>query len=727
MATQIGVVKALIGEVTATAADGTIRKLQIGDTVYANELISTGTGGAVEIEFADGSVMDLGRESQAMLDMNVFDLDSTTFADGGSDNVTDDIAAIQQAILEGEDPTKAGEATAAGAGTEGGNEGHEAEFVDYLNPEVTPDAGFDTVGVNSPTDDYVDEQQIILLQQSEQSNQSPQAMNAIGSGFEDSDGIEVILSATDADGTIEYFIINELHGNGTWFVGDTEVNEGMLVPASDGSATVWFVPNPDWSDNNGNPTVTLDYIAVDNEGAQSDPATATINVVPVTDTPTVTISLEANNVKELYAADLSNVLTNADGLVGNPAGFSVTALKLDGDAWVETNISVKDSGTPTGFGVAGNGGSNGADVELESGEKLFIELDSPAASVTFQLAWLNSSNETAVYTLTYDDGTTETFQITGGSDRVDPPVTMDAPDGKTITAIEFSTPTTGNRVTTSDYLVHSVSYSAAFMTYSVDIAAMPTDTDGSESITQLLVKTPEGVILSDSKLVETVDGESTWLLLLDELDNDVNDYTGPTVNVSANGEVTVSGLTLTVPTGFDGQLTISAEATAHDPGADTSSSQVTQITAITGDSSSNELVGTEGNDLLTGGAGHDILTGGDGADIFVWNAGDEGSYRPAVDTITDFNAAEGDSLDLADILQGEESGDITDYISVTQSGSDVVIKVTPDGDGGVMNQIITLENTTLNDIAGTDTAASMSQADIINTLIANGQLNVDQS
>jgi len=160
MATQIGVITAVVGTVTATAEDGSIRTLQAGDRVYANEVISTGPAGAVEIEFADGSVMDLGRDSQAMLDTAVFDPDAIGLAETEGEAVPDDVAAIQQAILEGEDPTEAGEATAAGAGAGGGNEGHDAVFVNYLNPEVTPDAGFDTVGVNSTVDDIEDEQLI---------------------------------------------------------------------------------------------------------------------------------------------------------------------------------------------------------------------------------------------------------------------------------------------------------------------------------------------------------------------------------------------------------------------------------------------------------------------------------------------------------------------------------------------------------------------------------------
>ncbi|KKM62340.1 hypothetical protein LCGC14_1522660, partial [marine sediment metagenome] len=123
-----------------------------------NELISTGGEGAIEIEFADGSVMDLGRSSQALLDTEMFDPSSIT-ATNSPDALDDDVDAIQQAILEGQDPTQVAEETAAGAGTASGNEGHEPEFIDYLEPSVIPQAGFDTVGVSNvfdfPEDDLL--------------------------------------------------------------------------------------------------------------------------------------------------------------------------------------------------------------------------------------------------------------------------------------------------------------------------------------------------------------------------------------------------------------------------------------------------------------------------------------------------------------------------------------------------------------------------------------------
>lgn len=76
MANEIGAVTAIIGSVMATAMDGSIRYVQVGDSVFADELISTGPDGAIEIEFADGDVMDLGRSSQAMLDERFCDLNS---------------------------------------------------------------------------------------------------------------------------------------------------------------------------------------------------------------------------------------------------------------------------------------------------------------------------------------------------------------------------------------------------------------------------------------------------------------------------------------------------------------------------------------------------------------------------------------------------------------------------------------------------------------------------
>ena len=145
MATQIGIVSTIIGSVTATSADGTIRNLQVGDKVFSDELLVTGPNGAVELEFTDGSDMALGRSSQMLLDDEVFDPAAAQIAAETADS---DVDALQQALLDGVDPTQAAPATAAGAGTQTeGNEGTNTVVVDYLAPEVTPTSGFDTIGV----------------------------------------------------------------------------------------------------------------------------------------------------------------------------------------------------------------------------------------------------------------------------------------------------------------------------------------------------------------------------------------------------------------------------------------------------------------------------------------------------------------------------------------------------------------------------------------------------
>ena len=74
---------------------------------------------------------------------------------------------------------------------------------------------------------------------------------------------------------------------------------------------------------------------------------------------------------------------------------------------------------------------------------------------------------------------------------------------------------------------------------------------------------------------------------------------------------------------------------------------------LNGSAQADHLTGLGGNDVLIGGDGDDLLTGGTGADVFRFNSGDEGTTAsPAFDVIEDFNTAEGDVLDLSDMLVG---------------------------------------------------------------------------
>ena len=62
---------------------------------------------------------------------------------------------------------------------------------------------------------------------------------------------------------------------------------------------------------------------------------------------------------------------------------------------------------------------------------------------------------------------------------------------------------------------------------------------------------------------------------------------------------------------------------------------------LSGGLGNDRLDGGAGNDTLQGGQGNDLLTGGTGADTFVFN-----ELHSGKDTITDFDAFQGDKLDF---------------------------------------------------------------------------------
>ncbi|MEN5164578.1 retention module-containing protein [Achromobacter kerstersii] len=138
------------------------------------------------------------------------------------------------------------------------------------------------------------------------------------------------------------------------------------------------------------------------------------------------------------------------------------------------------------------------------------------------------------------------------------------------------------------------------------------------------------------------------------------------------------------------------------------------------------LYGGTGNDVLVGGKGNDILVGGSGSDTFKWELNDQGtSAAPAVDRIKDFSNAtianQGDVLDLRDLLQGEHTGTLSQFLEFKKQGNDTVINVSTNGDlQHNVNQKIVLENVDLTN------NGALSSAQVINDLLTKGKLIVDQ-
>jgi len=67
-AEPIGYVRAVQGQVTATAEDGQSRTLEIKSPVYVKDKIVTSEGAKIEIQFADDSVISQGENSEVVMD-----------------------------------------------------------------------------------------------------------------------------------------------------------------------------------------------------------------------------------------------------------------------------------------------------------------------------------------------------------------------------------------------------------------------------------------------------------------------------------------------------------------------------------------------------------------------------------------------------------------------------------------------------------------------------------
>ena len=101
------------------------------------------------------------------------------------------------------------------------------------------------------------------------------------------------------------------------------------------------------------------------------------------------------------------------------------------------------------------------------------------------------------------------------------------------------------------------------------------------------------------------------------------------------------------------------------------------------------LYGGNGNDLLIGGHGNNTLYGGNGADTFLFLKGKTG-----VDTIKDFNAKEGDRIDIKDILADEfdpVSDMISQFLKIETQGNDALLSIKPDGSSNNFTSLVIIE------------------------------------
>ncbi|WP_162935007.1 retention module-containing protein [Pseudomonas cavernae] len=161
MATSIGVVRQVVGEVFAVAGDGTRRLLTEGDRVFVGEQLTTGAAGAIAIALSNGQELTLGRDSSMALTQQLLagPQDAAPPAQDAapvtpSEQDLTDVEQLQAAIAAGVDPTQEAEATAAGpgggsGGAGGAGGGHSFVLLDAVAGSVDPQIGFPTAGINA--------------------------------------------------------------------------------------------------------------------------------------------------------------------------------------------------------------------------------------------------------------------------------------------------------------------------------------------------------------------------------------------------------------------------------------------------------------------------------------------------------------------------------------------------------------------------------------------------
>ena len=111
-----------------------------------------------------------------------------------------------------------------------------------------------------------------------------------------------------------------------------------------------------------------------------------------------------------------------------------------------------------------------------------------------------------------------------------------------------------------------------------------------------------------------------------------------------------------------------------------------------------QFISSEHNDAITGTAYGDTLI------YHLLNANDATGGNGTADTWTNFSLAQGDKIDIGDLLVGWNGQNATlgNYLTVTTSGNNTVIAIDRDGTGNTYHStnLITLENvhTTLDEL-----------------------------
>ncbi|MGA3682251.1 retention module-containing protein [Pseudomonas graminis] len=403
------------------------------------------------------------------------------------------------------------------------------------NPSTTPRGvtiavtDVDANGTNNLT--VVHDSQINVISV----NDAPVTKPASATGDEDNT-VAVKLTGTDVDGTIDHFNLVNLGQHGTFYAdaaGTQALDGNSVIKATGNSATVYFKPVGDWSGS-----THFTYTAVDNQGqADTTPATGTIKVNPVTDTPALSL------VDDQTVASL-NVNGATTTVIGN----------IGSGAWHTDNSGgTVEIRTPGTYGVTGNS-NNSQVLELErnSGDpsNLYTNIDGKAGAtytVSLDYSVRAGAVDNSLINVFWGGklvGTLTNTVVGLKTYTFDVPVTTDgsaklefkAGDANSLGGVV-------NNISVTEHLNSGLEDSAILLS---TIKAATTDVDGSETLTVSMKGIPVGASLSD--------GTHTFNATAGATATDVTDWD-------------LSKLKLTPPANFSGDIALTVTATAQDGAA----------------------------------------------------------------------------------------------------------------------------------------------------------------
>ncbi|WP_415870327.1 retention module-containing protein [Aeromonas caviae] len=565
------VVTHLQGKMYLVAADGSQRLVAEGDVLPKDAVLLAPEGASFqggETTFTLGSG-ERPEEGDAVL------------ANAGT---PDDIAALQQAILDGTDPTKAFEASAAGGAPAAGNAGGVAGAsgnggfvtIDRTGDATISSAGFDSanpadaaplVDAQSSEDELVDlTAPVITVSAPDNTNDRTPTLT----GTTDAPaGSTVTLVVTDANGN-QQTLTATVQPDGSFSVdvttplaeGGYQVTASVTDPAGNtGTAT------DDGSVDTTAPTVTVN--APDNTNDNTPTITGTTDAVPGS-TVTLTVTDANGNQQTLTATVQPDGSYSADVVTPLPdGGYDVTA-------------SVTDP--------AGNRGTSSDDGSVDTTANITVSLDDVNAAnvANTPISGTSDVGPGRTVTLVISDATGKSVTVTAVTDA----------DGNYQTSADLSGLADGNLT-----VVASVTDAAGNPASATDDTTLLDTTPPDASITLDGNITPDDVInAAESKQDIAVTGR---------VGGDVKE--GDTVTLTVNGKA-FTGLVLADKTFSinvpgsdlvaDGDKVIDAKVTTTDAAGN--STTVTDTEGYSVDTQSPSVVVDIADDQLTVGETSDV-------------------------------------------------------------------------------------------------------------------------